>query len=1376
MNSFYFWKTLEKTRALPEKAGQEGKKHTHSSEKDSTSPPHSQELPEDLGRDEPEGRGSRHGSSTRRSSRRKTMPPKSKAPECASGDLSADPLSLGSPVESVEASPEAGHGEHRHSSDLRLSRSASASKTATESRSVDLGRQSRQMSFSSGECNDTSLPGDVAQMLLLVRHSFEKQLQAIQSLHQAELKQAQVQILALQSRLQTLEDKLCPSDASGSTETPTHTGFSSSSPGGSVSQRMELLEKRLELVDQHLMTDESPLSYQAAMIKLRAHFSSTSATPTPGSSSIPEEPPLTTSSSLPALLRGPKSMGGEVIPDLAFFTMLRNVELSTVIQKIDSCKDMDRHLLTHDPVCGATLLHSAVTLPMRIGSLEVTSKLLEKAQELNILEETLLLPDKIRECPVLLTACDSGQLPPLKILLEKIAGLPVNLRKQVASVRQPSTGATALHFLVHRRQKTSQSQVRILEGIVKQLVALGIDLNSDDYVENTPLHYAARADNPITARILLDMGAAKDRKNAVGQTALDLAQACECHSAVEVLSDFKDAKKSPRKSRSSGPYKTLSRTLGRKKGAKVVNAVAEEPSSSSSTSSRERSKTTSSKPSSSRLPVTSSGDGTSSATAGSSSTLSTSAKSSAKPKLAKSTLLDRSVRDVRRLSKMTDSIVHAANIATAETVAAPAPDSPPSSPSAATSQAPVSPVLPLQVRTTKKEALKEYRNSLEAKFAQGRLTITQLTMIGVVSGRFFRIKIEDLPIDEKSPTSAGLPDILSSIVEILSNNPSAYDPSIHGNWAADPEVDHIISNPDRQLYLLQQALESKDHPPSFFWKLLVAFFELLPEPFLNSTQLTLLSAASTINSQPLQFELYQSIYFTLSQSKRSIIRLIVSELNASGSEVILQTILRHSFRSKKTTPPLSQSGSSASNQAAMVHFAVTPLKAHEDFSQLEDQLLGYGLSSFLSVLKANPTTFFEISAPGIRYELTFGDRRISAIARDYLFLKLLDTIYQRSDPSFLPTVLLMHSYFTNSQLLLERLLEYFDHPDTSLDTKRHIVDILRRWVTQHYEELSTQSVWLERLSMFASRLTNDSLKIFGKDFSQSDPTHGHIRAIQQCLKAHSLIRTDLRLANHPRTFVVGPSCPSEDILFQGPKQKAIASLAVQITLLDFDFMSRVVPSELLHRNFQAEERSPNWHRWVIFIDKFRLWCIEHVVRHQQEWKLCLKAMRRIQLLALELHKLQDFNGCFAVLLALTRMSDLKDKMPPPSNDIANRLAVLYKLYSMEKNFSALRTLISSCSLPCVPVAYLLSRDICIIEDAFQNTESQPDTDLNMIALYKLRNLSQSVSKFSDFQNCEFTASSWPRNNDILTYFFLVEVPTEELLDQLLNALVKKKKN
>ena len=426
------------------------------------------------------------------------------------------------------------------------------------------------------------------------------------------------------------------------------------------------------------------------------------------------------------------------------------------------------------------------------------------------------------------------------------------------------------------------------------------------------------------------------------------------------------------------------------------------------------------------------------------------------------------------------------------------------------------------------------------------------------------------------------------------------------------------------------------------------------------------------------------------------------------------------------------------------------------------------------MIQSRSDDFFGLSSRGIRYELTSGLRRLCAIERNYLFMKLLDTIYLTNDATFLPTVLLMHSYFTTSQLLLERLIESFHHPDTSLETKRHIVDVLRRWVIHHYEELSSQKVWLEVLSMFIQRLTVESTKLFGMELPQSDVTHVHLRAIQQTLKAHSLITTDLRLANHPKTFTVGPTCPPEDVLFQGSKDKMISNIALQITLLDFDFMSRVVPTELLHRNFQVEERSPNWHRWVMFIDKFRLWCIEHVVRHQQDMKLCQKALRRIELLALELHKFQDFNACFAVLLALTRLNDLKQKLAPSSNDTASRLSVLLKIYSMEKNFSALRTLINSCSLPCVPVAYLLSRDICIIEDAFQDTESEPQTDINMIAFYKLRNLNQSVSKFSDFQNCEFSAQTWPRNNDLLTYFFLVEVPPEDQLDKLLNAIVKKK--
>lgn len=622
--------------------------------------------------------------------------------------------------------------------------------------------------------------------------------------------------------------------------------------------------------------------------------------------------------------------------------------------------------------------------------------------------------------------------------------------------------------------------------------------------------------------------------------------------------------------------------------------------------------------------------------------------------------------------------------------------------------------------------------------------------MGLLDGRVFGVPLEDLPRDSRS---SDLPAFLVQMLEILANNQKDYTTEKEIDHKTIPEIARLLSDdPNKQLTALQQLLATPASP-ELVWSLLWCFFELLPGPFIDPLMLVAIHRVSLIKAVPLQFECFQSLYFRMPVARRVLFRSLVESLNFPTAFSLFLQIFETS-------------------RAAMAsHAGVKEAAKTMAIPALEEEQLRRTLQRMLNCVRAKPDVFFGIAGPGIRYELTSGDRRLAAIHRDYLFLKVLDAEYVEADSTFLPTILFMHSYFTTSEMLLEKLIEAFDHPDTTVDTKQHIINVLRRWVTRYYEELSSQIVWIERLSMFMYRLPDDPT-LLG---SQKSPTHGHIKAIQQCLKAHALVQTDLRLANHPRTFVVGTECPPEEVLNISEMKRTMTPIATQITLLDFDFMSRIVPTELLHRHFQDEELSPNWHRWVSFSNKLRLWSIEHVVRHQQDQKACIKALKRIQSLALELHKLQDFNGCFAVLLALTRLSDLAARLMPHPDDRSSRVSVLLKLYAMEKNFSALRTLISSCTLPCVPVAYLLSRDICIIEEAFQSTENDPESKQDLIAVYKLRNLNQTISKFSDFQNSEYPAQAYPRRNEILTYFFLTEVPAEEHLDALLANLVKRRK-
>lgn len=53
----------------------------------------------------------------------------------------------------------------------------------------------------------------------------------------------------------------------------------------------------------------------------------------------------------------------------------------------------------------------------------------------------------------------------------------------------------------------------------------GANVNAQNKVKNTPLHYAALGAHHLSVKFLLKHGANRDVKNLMGQTALDMAKA-----------------------------------------------------------------------------------------------------------------------------------------------------------------------------------------------------------------------------------------------------------------------------------------------------------------------------------------------------------------------------------------------------------------------------------------------------------------------------------------------------------------------------------------------------------------------------------------------------------------------------------------------------------------------------------------------------------------------------------------------------------------------------------------------------------------------------------------------------------------------------------
>ena len=90
-----------------------------------------------------------------------------------------------------------------------------------------------------------------------------------------------------------------------------------------------------------------------------------------------------------------------------------------------------------------------------------------------------------------------------------------------------------VNVVVMKCQGKSQSPA--CERVLRQIVALGADINGLSAADETPLHYAARQKDEAMMTLLLSLGADINRKNRYGGSALDYAELSGDTKVVEFL-------------------------------------------------------------------------------------------------------------------------------------------------------------------------------------------------------------------------------------------------------------------------------------------------------------------------------------------------------------------------------------------------------------------------------------------------------------------------------------------------------------------------------------------------------------------------------------------------------------------------------------------------------------------------------------------------------------------------------------------------------------------------------------------------------------------------------------------------------------------------
>ncbi|KAK3282254.1 hypothetical protein CYMTET_10001 [Cymbomonas tetramitiformis] len=175
---------------------------------------------------------------------------------------------------------------------------------------------------------------------------------------------------------------------------------------------------------------------------------------------------------------------------------------------------------------GATALHK-VHKPTKYKTSEAIIKivnlLLVGGADVNLMDQDGMTP--------LHQAVRLGDYAVVQALVERGADVNAFDEENVMKGSGQRVPPVLLMLALFKEQCPEDSKAAFL--VLEILVNNGADINTRSYCnEDTALHKAAYANNPMVARVLLAAGVEKDALNAIGKTALQLADSREFHTLL----------------------------------------------------------------------------------------------------------------------------------------------------------------------------------------------------------------------------------------------------------------------------------------------------------------------------------------------------------------------------------------------------------------------------------------------------------------------------------------------------------------------------------------------------------------------------------------------------------------------------------------------------------------------------------------------------------------------------------------------------------------------------------------------------------------------------------------------------------------------------
>jgi len=338
---------------------------------------------------------------------------------------------------------------------------------------------------------------------------------------------------------------------------------------------------------------------------------------------------------------------------------------------------------------------------------------------------------------------------------------------------------------------------------------------------------------------------------------------------------------------------------------------------------------------------------------------------------------------------------------------------------------------------------------------------------------------------------------------------------------------------------------------------------------------------------------------------------------------------------------------------------------------------------------------------------------------------------------------LTYRKFISPENLLERLIERYNlnppRPQSEMDphsaamydhalkvVRLRVGNFIKRWLSEHFQDFRGNEALIDRLAQICKQTFLVNERNLGEK----------ILNVLEEQKQKLDFRTRERSATVTRALRPDAIVP-KGLLFEDFE---VLEVARQLCLYEQTMFKQIHPKECLDQCWSKSDRyqrAPYVMKLIDFFNQFSAWVATHIMKQTKIDDRC-REVKRFMRLAVELRKLNNFNGCQEVLAGLNDSSVIRLKATwfkaLKDLKLAEEFEELRLLLSPDKNWVRYRALLKEIQPPCIPYLGTYLTDLTFIEDGNPNYLATTDHRKDIINFEKCRKQAVVIGNILLYQN------------------------------------------